>query len=391
MTSEIKRESEIVAGTGIEKPVFLFHGEDDLARDTAAREIVDRLCAPEERAFGLEVFDGDCSKAEEAVEVLRQTSEALYTAGFLEGRKTVWLRAASFLDNGPLARTERVKSAVNRLGESLKRGLPAGRHLIVSAAKVFKSSSFFKACREVGCVYDYELSDKPYERMREMPAKVQKFCRERDLLMDEDTVRYLLTRCTPEPRQLQQECEKLSLHLGPGGRATKETVELMVAPSSEAMFWDLTDAIGDRDTARALRLARNLTFKESAGVYLVMMLERYLRDLLVLKECLVKRWLVIEEHSYGKAHWNEEPEASAFLDAVYAASPRQDPRKKHPYALRLMAQKTSLFNRRELRHALDATVKTHEDMVSRALSPRLQLEMLVLRITTPDSATRRRR
>lgn len=391
MTANSVSEKERHAGqTDAATSIFLLHGEDELALGEAAHALIDRLCPRKERAFGLEVFDGACAKTEEATEILRQVTEALCTASFLGGQKTVWLRDAAFLDTGTLSKTERVKTAVVRLADLLKQGLPPGRHFVVSAQKVFKSSAFYKACQAGGRVDYFGLSDKPYERIREMPERIKAFCRERDLRMDDSMIKYLLTRCAPDPRQLQQECEKLSLFLGPGGRVTRDAVDLMVSASVEAMHWDLTEAVGDRDMARALRLARDLTAKESACVYLVMMLERYLRDLMVLKECVRQRWLVIEAGPYGKTIWTSDPEAGALLDAIYASAPRQDPRKKHPYPLRLMAEKSARFSRRELRLALAHTVAAHEAMVSSSLSPRLQLELLLLRITPPATRVARR-
>ena len=74
--------------------VHLICGDDEYRVAEAARTVVDEICPPADRAFGLEIIGGACSNPDEAIAALRQTLDAVRTVGFLGARKTVWLRDA---------------------------------------------------------------------------------------------------------------------------------------------------------------------------------------------------------------------------------------------------------------------------------------------------------
>ena len=62
----------------------------------------------------------------------------------------------------------------------------------------------------------------------------------------------------PSPVRLRNELERLALWAGEGGEVTADDLDAMVADTSEAAVWSLSDALLERDAAAALRIAERL-------------------------------------------------------------------------------------------------------------------------------------
>jgi DNA polymerase-3 subunit delta len=70
--------------------------------------------------------------------------------------------------------------------------------------------------------------------------------------------RLLVDRMGSNPVRLSHELERLSLWAGADGEVTAADLEAMVADTSEAAVWALSDALLERDPARALTIAERL-------------------------------------------------------------------------------------------------------------------------------------
>jgi DNA polymerase-3 subunit delta len=84
-----------------------------------------------------------------------------------------------------------------------------------------------------------------------------------------DAAGLLGERIGPQLLLLRQEIEKAALLAGPGTRIERKDVELSVAAVAEEPIWDLTDAIGQGQTANAVDLlARMLNHGAAAPAIL---------------------------------------------------------------------------------------------------------------------------
>ena len=143
---------------GAKAPVYLVCGNDDLTALRKAEEIVAGLCPPEEQAFGLETIvpGGEEKTADVVAGILKDTMQALLTAPFLGGRKTVYLKGAPFFD--PLTDPGRfadVKAATARMAEIIKAGLPEGVSFVLLTSKINKSTTFYKTFQSLGQVWEF--------------------------------------------------------------------------------------------------------------------------------------------------------------------------------------------------------------------------------------------
>lgn len=364
--------------------VFLVVGDDDYMVDREARSIVDGLCPPSDQAFGLELIDGAVDLVEEAVSALTRCLDAISTVGLLGGSKVVWLRRAAFLADNVLGRSSDVRTHLDRLTEWVKKGLPPGQVLVVSSAKVDGRSAFSKACKKAADVREFKMPEKVHEADQSAGDRVRECWKELDLTPENsDVLQSFVEMVGVDTRSLRQESEKLSAYLGPARRqVTRGALAAVVSPARESIAWDLADHVGLRDIPAAIRVLRQLLYQRESAIGLIFGLEGRVRDLLILRECLRRRWLRMEgSFRYRKAVWSTDSDLDERLGRM-----SRDPRKMHPYRTVRLVEQAEQYTLRELLAAQQLLTETHAQLVSSSIPPGLLLEYCIVRIAAKPSA-----
>lgn len=104
-----------------------------------------------------------------------------------------------------------------------------------------------------GEVHEFEAP-----KARQMPGVLVAEARRLGFRLDQAAARMLVERMGANPSRLQNELERLALWAGPGGEVGVSDLEEMVADTSEAAVWSLSDALIDGDAAEALRIGERL-------------------------------------------------------------------------------------------------------------------------------------
>lgn len=73
-----------------------------------------------------------------------------------------------------------------------------------------------------------------------------------------DAARILVDRMGTSPQRLRHELERLALWAGEGGEVSAVDLDAMIADTSEAVVWALSDALLERDAAKALGISERL-------------------------------------------------------------------------------------------------------------------------------------
>lgn len=356
-------------------PVYLVVGDEYLV-SADARELVDRLCPPDEQALGLEIVDGRADTVADAEAALEEALQGLRTMGFFGGRKTVWLREATFLAQKRVAGSDAIKQRVASLTADIKSGLPEGVRLVISAPGLDKRSALYKACDGHGVVHEYAVADKPWLAERQARERAGQLMAEEGLKAAPGALDALIGKAGTDTRQIAQEIGKLAVYLGVREEVTVDDVREIVAMAREAMAWDFVDAVGARDLPLALSILRQLIFQNVNAMVMLMALESRFRELVIFRECLSKKWCVVRESgNYVKLAWAEDPSMDEVLGVF-----EPDPRKMHEFRAARLAQQAANYSRRELVQAQNLVVETHEHIISRSLRGDLQMEFLVLKV-----------
>lgn len=366
------------ANKGGSRPFHLIFGADEYEVDKAARAVVDRLCPKEVQAFGLDIVDGAVSTVDDAERVLNACLSALRTVGFLGEGKTVWLKNASFFAMDKSGRSETVVQAAARLTDYIKKGLPDGVFLVVSADKVYKSSAFYKAAKTLAEITEFQLEERSYKQDAEALERAEAYFREAGLSIGRPVLMQFAERTGMNARQMVQDIEKIRTYLGDEKTVTDEVIDLLVPPTREALVWSLPEVVAARDPEKTRRMLQRLFAQKENAVAMIIPVEKHFARLAVLRACLDRGWAEVSGSGFRESvQWHVAPEGEALLESLGA----DDPRKAHPFMQLLALRQAALFTSPELAWCKERLAHTHYQMMNSPVPPELQLELVMLEIS----------
>src|SRR5580700_1121052 len=132
-------------------PVLLVCGEDEFGVKERAREVF-RRWSEELGGMDHEIIDATASHSGEALGVLAKLREALQTLPFFGSGKVIWLQSCNFLGEERAAEAQAVTENLSDLARELKDFSWENVRLLVSAGKVDKRKTFYKALEKIGTV-----------------------------------------------------------------------------------------------------------------------------------------------------------------------------------------------------------------------------------------------
>ena len=409
---------------GKPRPVYLFHGEEFLARK-AAQEVVDALVDPSQRDLNLSVSDGASVS-----EVVRD----LTTIPMFAGTKVVWLQEPAFLapkkagkadqlgrlqelweqgkkreaarrllalaqkagldpttatpadwnsEAGIEAGPEEIRfcqeaaawakeegivaqgADLDALESLLEAGLPAGSHLVISALNVDARLGIVKKIKAAGA----ELSFRPagrYEK-RDVGALASEFLAPLGKKLGPGAAAALEALVGDDQvRRLHAELEKVALYVGEREVVEAEDVE-QVVERSKAVEFLLTNSLEKRDYAGAMQGLEELLEGGGGLPQAVASIATCLRQLLAASEATRVTGGRIPGFGAAARPWVEAYEAAGL-------------RMPNPNAAKFRAQAASRFEPRQLARLLMRTAET--DRAVKTGGGRLYVERLLWEICT---------
>ncbi|HMI81133.1 MAG TPA: DNA polymerase III subunit delta [Solirubrobacterales bacterium] len=220
------------------QPLYLIAGSDE-AKIEATRA---RLRARAEREGGsaaLEVFEPSEGKG-------MPDHEALL--GAIPAMSLVDSRRYLLADGVERWRDRQLEPVLAALGE-----LPPDLTLVL-ICRDKAPAKLAKAVKAAGGeVHEFEAP-----KAREMPRLLVGEAQRLGFRLEPAAARLLVERMGANPLRLRNELERLALWAGEGGEVGLADLEAMIADTSEAAVWSLSDALIEGDAAAALRIGERL-------------------------------------------------------------------------------------------------------------------------------------
>ncbi len=361
-------------------PVALVCGEDDFAVKQRAKQIFQHWCA----ALGgsdHEVIEATAGTSGEALKAIGRLREALQTLPFFGSGKVIWLRDCNFLGEERAAQTGAVTETLAELAAEIKAFSWSNVRLLVSAGKVDKRKTFYKALEKIGRVESFDgwsVNDKDWAEQAE--AWARKGIEARAKRIGEPALAELITRVGPHPRQLDSEIEKLCLYVGARPEIGAADVQAVCVKNKLARAFALGDALGNRDLPGLLRCLDEelwaLQFdKDKSEIGMLYGLIAKVRALLMLKEMLREGWLrATENYQQFKAQLERVPAAQLPTDRKY------NPLALNPYVLFKALPQARHYAEAELVRAMDLLLRANQRLVGSALDEKLVLQQALVQI-----------
>ena len=221
------------------RPLYLISGTDG-AKIEATRS---RLRARAEREGGdgaLEVFEANEGRGAPDHEALLAAIPAMSLMG---------TRRYLLADGVDKWRDKQQAAVAAAIGGELPPDLT-----LVLIARAKAPAKLLKAVKAAkGEVHAFEAP-----KARDMPRVLVGDAQRLGFKLDPAAARLLVERMGAEPLRLRNELERLALWAGEGGQVTAADLEEMIADTSEAAVWTLSDAVVEGDAPTALRVGEQL-------------------------------------------------------------------------------------------------------------------------------------
>jgi DNA polymerase-3 subunit delta len=367
------------------QPVALICGDDEFAIKQRARQLHRQWC---EELGGMdhEIIEATVSNSGEALTALARLREALQTLPFFGSGKVIWLRDCNFLGDERAASASDVTQTLNELAEELKNFKWSGVRLLISAGKVDKRKTFFKTLDKIGTVETFSgwsVDDKDWAARAEIAARAGVHSRQKEI--SEEALAELVNRVGPNPRQIDNEVEKLCLFAGGRKKIEFADVAAICTRNKTARAFALGDALGDRDLPRLLRrLDEELwgvkTDSHKSEIGLLYGLISKVRAMLLLKEMLREGWIKPEmDYHRFKAQLERVPADKLPADR------RFNPLALNPYVLYKALPQAKKYTPDELVRAMDLLLRCNQRLVSSGLDEALVLQETLVQIVLPHA------
>jgi DNA polymerase-3 subunit delta len=220
------------------KPLYLIAGTDG-AKIDATRARLRARAESEGGSAALEVFEPGEGRGMPDHEALLAAIPAMSLMG---------TRRYLLADGVERWRDKQLEPVLAALGE-----LPPDLTLVL----ICRDKTPAKLARAVaaasGEVHEFEAP-----KAREMPRVLVAEAQGLGFRLEPAAARMLVERIGSNPLRLRTELERLALWAGEAGQVTVADLEEMIADTSEAAVWSLSDALIEGDAATALRIGERL-------------------------------------------------------------------------------------------------------------------------------------
>lgn len=361
-------------------PLVVVCGEDDFAVKERAKEIF-RDWSTALGGTDHEMIDGAVSNSGEALRVLSRLREALQTLPFFGNGKAIWLKNCSFLGDERAASAQSVTEALADLAEELKSYKWGTVRLLISAGKVDKRKTFYKALDKLGTVESFAgLSADAKDWVEQAEARASKAFELRGKQVSDAALAELVNRVGPNPRQLESEVEKLALYLGDRPTAEVKDVEAVSISNKTARAFALAEALGDRDLPRLMhRLDEELwevkLDSQKSEIGLLYGLISKVRTLLMVHQLIREGWVKTGlDYAGFKAQLEQVPASELPEDR------RFNPLAQNPYMLYKALPQVKRYSETELIRAMDLLLWCNQQLVSSGADEARLLQQTLVRI-----------
>jgi DNA polymerase-3 subunit delta len=301
-----------------------------------------------------------------------------------EGRET-WLPRAVELcvSRGAVLVQEKTEEETDRLERVLAGGMPKGNHLILTAEKVDRRKSLFKAISTVGRILTFAKIKGEARQQQAVMEMAAGLLGERGKRLSSGAWAALGQKTGFDLRESLGAIEKLITYAGEKAVIEAADVEAVIGRTKEDTVFDLTGALTGRNLTAALRAFRDLLAQGDPPPKIIAkvmgMITREIRFLLHAKLLIASGRLkgFSANMDYGR-----------FQKAVYPSlkqgtgegEEQVDLVSQHPYVVYQALKNAGRFTRAELAGYMEMLARIDLALKSTGQEPRLLLERFLLAV-----------
>jgi DNA polymerase-3 subunit delta len=305
----------------------------------------------------------------------------LQTLPFFGTGKVVWFQNCNFIGDERAASAQAVSESLAELAQELKEFSWKDVRLLISAGKVDKRKTLYKALEKLGTVETFaglSVDDRDWSSQAETASLRQ--LKALGKKISAAALSELVNSVGPNIRQLNSETEKLALYVGNRAEIEVRDVTAVVTRNKQARAFALGDALGDRDLPRLLRCLDEELWEmkfdsQKSEIGLLYGLITKVRAMIFLKEMLREGWVKLEsDYSRFKVQLERIP-ANTLPD-----DKRFNPLAMNPYVLFKALPQTRKYALTELVQAMELLLECNQQLISSTQDEAMVLQRTLVEI-----------
>ena len=245
-------------------PLYYLHGDEPYLVERAAKRLLDRVLSPDFRDFNLNIFYGNECRGTEVI-------ESAQTLPMFVERRVVLVRKSDALST----------AALEIIGEYVENPCPS-TCLIFQGGKIDQRKKFFTLLKKQNALVEFK---------RLFEGQVAAFIRAEAAgngkKIEGAAVDFLGCLVGTNLQELVSQLEKLLVFVGERQVITLADVRQIVSDTKVDSVFELANALGERNAAKALRSLQTILRDGEAALMILAMVTRHFRQL----------WLVREQQS----------------------------------------------------------------------------------------------
>ncbi|MDY6951060.1 MAG: DNA polymerase III subunit delta [Thermodesulfobacteriota bacterium] len=269
------------------------------------------------------------------------------------------------------------------LAEALSRGFPESNHLILTAEFIDKRRRLYKVIQRTGVVVDCSIAqgDRAVEKRQQketLMGYMTGALARAGKTMTPEGFDALYQKTGSSLRNFSNELEKLITFVGDGEEISAEDVNKASDKTREDPIYELTNAIGERDSKKALLLVESLLKAELFPLQILAAAINQVRKLLVARDFM--------ERPPGRS-WHRGMGYGDFQKTLFKELEHVEGgsliSKAHPFAVYKTFAQADNYRLDDLAEALEALLDADIRLKTSGQDPKLVLERVILAICGP--------
>ncbi len=310
---------------------YLFYGEETYLLKMYENKIRKLFSNEFDAGMNINVFNG--------AEDINSIIDAAETLPFFADKRLVLVKDSGLFAKGRKNDSETMTKFIKDVHESVC--------IVFVEKKVEKTNVFYKAMSKAGrCIEFKPLSES------ELVSWVELEFKESGHLCDKKTILYFLRTVGGGMENIKSEMDKIFSYIPKDKKADIADIDSVCTKSLETKIFDLIDAIGTRETEKALNMYKNLILFREEPINILAMISRQFKIMLQCK---------------------------ALLEAGEPQFSIAERIGENPFAVKKCISQGKNFTSLTLKKAFEECVLMNSSIKSGAIGDRLAVETLIIK------------
>ena len=180
--------------------------------------------------------------------------------------------------------TKKTKESINNLKDKLNEYIKENINIIKESTVIVfveedaSKNTLFNTIDKLGTVCKFE-----YQKPIQIQKRIKAICNGYKVEIDIPTIQYFIECCGISMQDLINEIRKLIEYAGEGNSIKKEDIDKLSIKKIESIIFELTDNLGNKNTAKALQVLNNLIYAKEPIQKILITLYNHFKKLYLTK------------------------------------------------------------------------------------------------------------